>query len=256
MCLITFHWQDHPRYPLIVASNRDEVYNRPTEAAHFWPDHPYLLAGRDLLQQGTWLGITKQGKFAALTNYRDSVKMATNKRSRGDLVKNYLTSDMHPVDYLTIVHDQSDEYTGFNLIVGTTDELYYYNNIEKARSRIPSGTHSLSNRFLNTPWQKVIKSKSKLRSYAQTHNIINTDLLFHILLDAEQAPDDQLPDTGIGKTLEKQLSSLFIQTPSYGTRSSTVLLIDHDLNVTFIERTYDQGKFTTEEFFNFTIKNA
>lgn len=256
MCLINFHWQDHDHYRLIVAANRDEAYERPTAAAHFWQDHPFLLAGRDLLQHGTWLGITKGGRFAALTNYRDPSITNKDLKSRGELVTNYLTSDMNPRDYLDIVHQENGHYAGFNLLVGSMSTLYYYNNIEQTITHVSPGTHGLSNRFLNTPWPKVVNGKQNLRSHVLGKRSIKPQALFDLLSDTEQALDDDLPETGIGLTLEKQLSPLFIQTPTYGTRSSTVLLIDRNNHVTFIERTYDKGNFSTETNFNFTIKKA
>lgn len=255
MCLINFHWQEHERYPLIVAANRDEFYERPTAAAHFWSDYPFLLAGRDLLQRGTWLGITKSGRFAALTNYRDpSMVKDKQMKSRGELVTNFLTSQLQPRNYLDMVHNQRHHYTGFNLLVGSMDTLFYYNNIEQIIRKVAPGTHGLSNRFLNTPWPKVTKGKQHLQAYIKKQDMIDAHVLFNILTDAEQAADEDLPETGVGLTLEKQLSPLFIQTPTYGTRSSTVLLVDHSGHVTFIERTYEQGGHSTENTFDFTIE--
>src|SRR5699024_8455924 len=110
MCLINFHFQDHPHYKLIVAANRDEFYNRPTAPAQFWADEPTILAGRDLKQMGTWLGITRQGRFAALTNFRDPFGHSTNKRTRGEIITNYLTSHLSPEEYLATIHEKRDNY--------------------------------------------------------------------------------------------------------------------------------------------------
>jgi len=254
MCIISFHFKEHPRYKLIIAANRDEFYGRPTKAAHYWEDHPTLLAGRDLKEMGTWLGITKQGKFAALTNYRDPSLEQENKVSRGEIVTSFLTSDKTPVTFLNELRDRKDEFNGFNVIVGTPDELYYYGNRQEKIIKVEPGTHSISNHLLNTPWPKVKKARKMLRDYALNHTDIETDQLFKQLNDSELAEDDSLPDTGLGKELEKQLSSVFIKTDHYGTRSSTVLLVTHDDEVTFVERTYNSGSFKHEEKFNFSIK--
>lgn len=255
MCLINFQWQKHPRYPLIVAANRDEVYDRPTAVAHFWLDYPYILAGRDLLEKGTWLGMTKNGRFAALTNYRDPKTMyKTFEKSRGELVKNFLVSTLSPSQYLKEIHRDDQKYNGFNLLVGTVDELFYYNNIERKIVEVTPGTHSLSNHFLNTPWPKVIRGKQALQSITAQRETLTADDIFPILTDRKQAKDSHLPNTGIGLELERLLSPQFIQTDNYGTRSSTVLLVDHCGNVSFNERTYHKGSLQKQLSFHFPIK--
>lgn len=253
MCLIHFHFQDHPTYQLIVAANRDEFYKRPTEQAHYWPDVPNLLAGRDLLQKGTWLGMTKEGRFAALTNIRDLSLEGKDKRSRGEIVHNFLASNIDPVEYLENVKEERKAYAGFNVVVGNPGELYHYNNVENSITKITPGTHSLSNATLNTPWPKVVKGKNRLNEYIRNNEQINPERLFSILEDEELAPDHELPDTGIGMELERKLSASFIKTPDYGTRSATVVLIDRNQEVQFIERTYENGDFKTENKFTFTL---
>ncbi|WP_210468842.1 NRDE family protein [Sporosarcina sp. 6E9] len=253
MCLINFHLQNHPNYKLIVAANRDEFYARPTRPAQFWEDEPNLLAGRDLVQMGTWLGITKSGRFAALTNYRDPAQFGVVKRSRGEIVQNFLVEDTSPLDYIQQLSENKDLYNGFNIVIGNTDRLHYYNNINHQVMDIPKGTHGLSNHFLNTPWPKVTKGKIMLKDYVTKNEIVDADELFTILLNAELAEDENLPNTGVGLELERQLSPLFIQTPDYGTRCSTVLFVDHDNNVTFIERTYENGQLKLENNYSFQI---
>lgn len=254
MCIINFQWSDHEKYPLIIAANRDEQYDRPTAKAHYWDDHPQILAGRDLKEKGTWLGITKSGRFAALTNYRDPKTMyKTFEKSRGDLVKNFLCSKGTPKEYLQKVHANHEKYNGFNLIVGTLKELYYYNNIENNIEQIKHGTYSLSNRFLHTKWPKTIRGKNKLKKITKSYETIQPSHLYPLLMDDQRVDDAYLPDTGIGLTLERALSPIFIQTDNYGTRSSTVLLIDRNNNVTFSERTYHKGKITDEVNFQLTI---
>ncbi|MEC5423824.1 NRDE family protein [Virgibacillus sp. C22-A2] len=253
MCLINFHLNNHPNYKLIVAANRDEFYDRPTAPAQFWEDEPEILAGRDLLQKGTWLGITKRGRFAALTNFRDPDQMVTGKASRGEIVKNYLAGNTDPLNFLQSLKNSKDNYTGFNVIVGNTEQLFHYNNIENEITEIPSGTHGLSNHSLNTPWPKVTKGKKRLSEYITDQEVIQTNVLFEIISDAEEAQDWNLPETGVSLDLERKLSPLFIKTPNYGTRSSTVLIVGHDDTVTFVERTYEAGELKKENEFSFHL---
>lgn len=250
MCLINFQFKSHPKYKLVVAANRDEFYGRPTAAAHFWEEEPDLLAGRDLLQMGTWLGVTKSGRFAALTNFRDPSEMDPKKVSRGAIVRNYLAGEQSPAEFLRSL--KKEDYTGFNVLVGDTDQLYYYNNLQGEITEVPPGTHGLSNHYLNTPWPKVVKGKRNLEHYLSRVEKVQLDSLFHILSNAEQAPDTELPETGVGLDFERKLSSIFIKTPDYGTRSATVVLIDHDNHVTFAERTYEKGEFKEQKIFEFT----
>ncbi|GAA0598408.1 NRDE family protein [Virgibacillus siamensis] len=253
MCLITLQFQHHSKYKLIVAANRDEFYQRPTADAHFWEDNPDILAGRDLTAKGTWLGITKQGRFAALTNFRDPEQTTAGKKSRGEIVKSYLAGKLTPIEYLMKLQDQQHEFVGYNVIVGTPDELYYYSNVQNEIKQIPAGTHGLSNEFLNTPWPKVTRTKSKLQEYVMANDSLDQNTLFEIISDTEEAADEQLPGTGVGLQLERKLSPPFINTPEYGTRSSVILLVDYENNVTFTERTYDKGKFNREKPFSFRI---
>lgn len=253
MCLINFQLHQHPKYKLIVAANRDESYDRPTAPAQFWEDESEILAGRDLLQMGTWLGVTKQGRFAALTNFRDPTENVSGKVSRGDIVRSYLAGQTTSINFLENLKKDKDNYVGFNVIVGNPEQLFYYNNIQNKIIEIDAGTHGLSNHFLNTPWPKVTKGKKMLDDYVMKHGKIRPEELFKIIFDAEVAPDERLPQTGVSLELERQLSSQFIKTPHYGTRSSTVLLIDHDNWVTLVERTYEKGTFMKDNRFRFRI---
>ena len=254
MCLINFHFQNHSKYKLIVAANRDESYARPTASAHFWEDDTLILAGRDLLQGGTWLGITKNGRFAALTNYRDPSLPLIGRFSRGDIVREYLSADEEPLEFIRKLAEDRSLYDGFNIIVGSGDELVHYNNILDDLNIIPSGTHSLSNHTLNTPWPKVVIGKNRLRDYVSTNqNSVDIDYLFEILSDETVAEDKNLPQTGVGIEMERVLSPLFIKSPNYGTRSSTVVLIDKENNVTFTECVFDKGELHEEKRFNFKI---
>lgn len=256
MCLINFRWNDHPTYKLIIAANRDEIYARPTAPAHFWEEEPKILAGQDLLQKGTWLGITKDGRFAALTNYRAPEHMKKGERSRGEIVKNYLTAELSPEAYVQQLKERKNDYVGFNVLVGNTDNFIHYNNVLDEMTEIAPGTHGLSNATLNTPWPKVEKGKRKLQEYTSAHEEPEPEQLFSIVADAEAADDASLPDTGVGLELERKLSSLFIKMPEYGTRSSTVLLVDYAGNVTFIERTFEKGQYQDEKRFDFQITES
>lgn len=255
MCLIHFQFQNHPHYKLILAANRDEAYDRPTAKAHYWEDEPSIIAGRDLLQMGTWLGVTRGGRFAALTNFRDPKQNSEDKISRGDIVRRYLGTHISLERFLLTLKHNRHYYAGFNVILGNQDELFYYNNAQNKITRIPKGIHGLSNHMLNTPWPKVTKGKDMLEHYVWTHQNVDPDKLFDILMDSEEARDDELPQTGVSLELERQLSPQFIKTSGYGTRSSTVVLIDKENHITFIERTYKEGVFDGEKHFEFQIQD-
>lgn len=242
MCLILFAYQSHPRYKLIFAANRDEYYNRPTAPAGWWEEAPFLLAGKDLKAGGTWLGITKKGKIAALTNYRGPEHRHPDAPSRGSLVSDYLISDTPAEEYLETLQAKEDKYNGFNLILGDTDFLYYHSNREEQNRRDPlePGLYGLSNAHLNSPWPKVVNGKQMLEQQLSNLSEDSLEILFSILGDTAVAPDEQLPDTGVGIAIERVLAPLFIKVPEhgYGTRSATVLLVDYENRVTFVERSF------------------
>ena len=240
MCILLLSLRQHPRYPLIVAANREEAYDRPTAAAAFWNDAPNVLAGRDLLQGGTWLGITRQGRFAALTNFRSVEANRSDGPSRGGLVSEFLRGNQTPDDYLAEVVANSHSYSGFSLIVGDGSEFRYYSNQEHEPRQLVSGLYGVSNHLLDTPWPKLVQAKRELNRRLLAANEPTSDQLFTILADSTMAEDDELPDTGIGIDNERLLSPLFVNAGNYGTRSSTVVLIDKTGNVTFVERTFDR----------------
>jgi uncharacterized protein with NRDE domain len=237
MCLIALAWQAHPDYPLLVAANRDEFYARPTAPARFWSDAPDLLAGRDLREGGTWMGITRQGRFAALTNVRDPAA-ATGRLSRGLLVADFLRSNTAPLDYLEQVAAQRNDYGGFNLLVGDRRQLAWYNNREGEPLLLQPGVHGLSNKRLDTPWPKVRKLKAGFSTHLGDEP--DPEALLQLLADETLAPDAELPDTGIGLPLERLLSACFIRSPQYGTRASTLLMAG-PTRARFIEQGFDQG---------------
>lgn len=239
MCLILLAHRAHPDYPLVVAANRDEWYSRPTAPAGFWPDAPDVFAGRDLEANGTWMGITRDGRFAALTNFRDPARNRPQAPSRGGLVRDFLTGDASPAAYLDALDAVADRFNGFSLLVGDRDALLYYSNRGGERRAIEPGVHGLSNHLLDVPWPKVRDGKARLAE--RLNGGVDVDGLLEVLGDARLAPDDELPQTGVALEWERRLSALKIETPEYGTRASTVLLVAADGQVTFVERSFDHS---------------
>ncbi len=235
MCLIALAWQAHPDYPLIVMANRDEFYRRPTTPARFWPEAPQLLAGRDLAAGGTWLGVTRQGRFAALTNYRDPAA-GSAQRSRGLLVSGFLQGRLSAWDYALAVAGEGLHYGGFNLLLGDTRALVALSNRGMGPTRLEPGLYGLSNHLLDTPWPKVERAKAGLR---QALPELTPERLADLLRDDLQADDATLPDTGVGLVMERMLSPLFISSPHYGTRASSVLMLGHE-RAQFLEQTFDE----------------
>jgi uncharacterized protein with NRDE domain len=251
MCLILFAYHVHPVYKLIVAANRDEYYQRPTASAHYWEDYPDILAGRDLERMGTWMGVNKNGYFAALTNYRDPSESAAGKRTRGELVTKSLTRKEHIEDYLKSISNAKEMYPGYNLLIGNKDDLYYYSNIENEVKKLQQGIYGLSNSLLNSAWPKVEKGKKELSRIIYSHNDNMIEELFTLLRSEEPFPDEMLPKTGVSLEWERLLSPLFIKSRDYGTRSSTVLLMsDHEIQ--YVERNYMENSFH-DQTFNFSL---
>ncbi len=229
MCLIILAYKAHPRFPLIVAANRDEFLARPASPAHFWSDASHILAGRDLRAGGTWLGITTSGRFAALTNYRDLRRPVVNGMSRGGLVREALDQDVLDID--------PKRFDGYNLIHGPVGALRYHNNIDGTDVPLSAGIHGLSNHLLDTPWPKVVRARDAFTRAITVDEPLGDDL-FALLRDPVPAPDQELPDTGLDLLRERALSSAFIATEGYGTRCSTVVMVRNDGEVRFAERTY------------------
>lgn len=224
MCLILFAIHPDPEYQLVVAANRDEFYHRPTREAIFWEDNPQILAGKDLQMGGTWLGITRTGRFAAVTNFRETPANPSPARSRGDLTLNFLRGNALATDYLANLRDVSDDYRGFNLLLGDQSGYYYYSNRSGQVTNLNSGYYGLSNQLLNCDWPKVIQGKEKLRSLADK-NFCKSGM-FDLLAD---------------KGNEEPFSPKFIEGADYGTRSSTLLTIKNDGSLSFEERNFIAG---------------
>lgn len=249
MCLILFAYQIHPRYRLVLGANRDEFYARPTAPLDFWPDHPQVLAGRDLEQNGTWMGITRSGRLAAVTNYRDPHIMKTGAPSRGHLVSDFLSGRMPPDAYMRQIAGRADQYNGFNLIVGDSGDLVYFSNREKEIHVLEPGIYGLSNHLLDTAWQKVSLGKQKLGMHVTHAAEIVPETILALLQDQTRAADDDLPRTGVDLAWEKALSPIFITSPAYGTRSSSVLMIDVEGRIRFVERTWVPAQASPREQF-------
>ncbi|HYF70176.1 MAG TPA: NRDE family protein [Ohtaekwangia sp.] len=254
MCLIFFSLNEHPDYKLIIAANRDEFYNRATAPAQFWRDHPDVLAGRDMEAGGTWLGITKTGRISMLTNYRDPSNINPQAPSRGKLVIDYLIEPVSAPEYLNAIAGQGNTYNGFNLLAGTPDEMYYYSNYGADVKKLDRGFYGLSNHLLDTPWPKVVNGKLRIKPLVYAPKI-DTEKIFSVLYNDEIAEDALLPQTGLPVDRERALSSMFIKTPNYGSRCSTLVMIDNHNRVFFAERTYDLKSFQyTTRSYEFPIQ--
>jgi uncharacterized protein with NRDE domain len=237
MCLIAFAWRAHPRSRLIVAANRDEYFGRPAAPAGFWDDHPNVLAGRDLEAGGTWLGVTLDGRFAALTNYRNPADKKTGAPSRGALVADFLTGRTAPEDYVRQVEGRATDYNGFSLLVADAQSMFFFSNRGGPARRVAPGVHGLSNHLLDTPWPKVEKAKAKLA--ALLDRPFDSEAAFGLLDDAERAPGGELPSTGVSLELEERLSAIrILAVGGYGTRCSTVLSLGEGGRIEFHERSY------------------
>ena len=244
MCLVIFAHRCQPDLPLVLAANRDEFYQRPTEPAGFWPDQPSLLAGRDLAQGGTWMGITRSGRFAAITNYRDPARAAPGPRSRGELTLEFLRGDSDPAAYLAGVAERADAYAGFNLLLGAGDELWYYSNsLDRATTNprpLAPGIYGLSNALLDTPWPKVSLGKQRLGQLLAGAPPEHAGLL-EVVADRSLSDPEDLHPLGLDQEMDQLLSAQFITAADYGygTRSSTTLWVDGEGRVHWREVSFD-----------------
>ena len=234
MCLIVLAWRASAAFPLVVAANRDEWRERPAEPARWWSDHPDLLAGRDLQAGGTWMGVTREGRFAAVTNFRDPSDKRSNARSRGGLVTEFLLGSDSPARFLSNLSARSHEYNGFNLILGDGASLFYFGSREGTPRAIEPGVHGLSNHTLDEPWPKVVRGSARMGRALE--GVDPAPALFEMLSDRAGARDEDLPQTGVGVEWERRLAPALIVGADYGTRVSTVLAISSSGNVSFEER--------------------
>ena len=255
MCLIFVAYQHHPRYPLVVAANRDELYARPTLPAHYWSDQPGVLAGRDQQAGGTWLGISRSGDFAAVTNFRNPRKNMPDAPTRGHLVTDFLTGGADVAGYAEAVLNRAEQYNGFGLLLlGAAGLAYVSNGVSPERRMLGPGLYGLSNHALDTPWPKVTRGKQAVQRCLDTS--ASMEELFHIMHSREPAADNELPDTGVGLERERAYSPAFVDMETYGTRCTTVIRVSTEGEVEFSERTYDRhtGGVDTQTF-NFRARN-
>ncbi len=244
MCLIVLAWEASPKTRLAVAANRDEFFARRAAPAAWWADAPDILAGRDLEAGGTWLGVTRKGRFAALTNFRDvSAPKKDGAPSRGALAADFLRGGAPAADYVAAVRPGAGRYHGFNLLVSDGAELWSFSNVEGDPVRLGPGVRGLSNHLLETPWPKVMAARSRLEAALGTADGAE-DLerrLLDLLEDRATAPDGTLPATGLPPDWERALSAAFVELPAYGTRASTTLVVGADGAARFAERTFGEG---------------
>lgn len=239
MCVIYLAYGQLADTPLVLLANRDEFYDRPTLPAASWEDHPHVFGGRDLAAGGTWLAVSNSGRIAAVTNYRDpGGQLGT--RSRGKLVSDFVSGVSGAREYLSEIESRKAEYSGFNLLVGEfredRSELLYFSNRSNGIRELSPGLYGLSNHLLDSQWPKVTKGKAMLSEILGQG--LESEAMFDLLGDRELARDEELPDTGIGLERERALSPIFIATPNYGTRCSTVVIADHRGRFEFEERVF------------------
>jgi uncharacterized protein with NRDE domain len=251
MCLLVVAVHSHPRLPLIVAGNRDEFHARPTREAHWWPDHPDIVGGRDLQAGGTWLAMSRSGRFAAVTNFRDAQHETGDFRSRGHLITDFLTNRLAPHDYLKSI--DPGRYAGFNLLVADRADAAYLSNRGAPMRRLPAGVYGLSNATLDEPWTKVTRSRNRLQALIEDDSVSETTLL-RLLDDQEKASASEVETNKLSFSTAHALTAPFIVLPDYGTRCSTVLTLDHEDRVRFTERRFDElGRSIGETRFAFDL---
>jgi len=254
VCLVLFAWNAHPEYELVLVANRDEFHQRPTATAAFWPGSHGLLAGRDLQAGGTWMGVTRNGRFAAVTNFREPGQPGPpEERSRGELVRSFLEGGDTPLEAARALHARGGLYRGFNLLLGCPGELAYLSNRGSAPELIAAGVHGLSNHLLNTGWPKVRAGREALASSLQADSV-DSEALFSLM--ADDSPVAGSGPAGVDETLSPAglARRFFIRSPVYGTRSTTVLLVGRDGKVSFEERCFEpDGKASGSSKFAFEV---
>ncbi len=240
MCLLIIAHQMTREYPLLVAANRDEFHARPTAESDFWAAYPELLAGKDLQQGGTWMGVTRSGRFAAVTNYRDPSRTTVAPRSRGELPLNYLTGAQDPETFLRDVANRARDYAGFNLLAGDRRSLWYFTNSDDVEPQcLPPGIYGLSNARLDTPWPKVVLGKTRLQALLQAGPISHSALAT-VVTDRRLADQRTLSGQGLDGSMETTLSAQFIVTAAYGTRSSTTVWTDAHDRASWREQSFNE----------------
>ncbi len=240
MCLVLIAKTVRSDCPLILAANRDEFFERPTASARFWPEDPDVLAGWDKRSGGTWGGVSRSGRLAFLTNIRDPRGFRPSAASRGHLVRSFLQREESIPAFIHKLIASAHAYNGFNLIFGSGAELFWFASRGKRLCRLAPGIHALSNGLLNEPWPKAVRGARGLGRLLQRPEPPCEDELFALLADTRQAPEEDLPHTGIGMEWERFLSSMFIRGGIYGTRSQTVVLLGAEGGMRFVERSFSR----------------
>ena len=249
MCLVVFGWRQHAEFPLIVAGNRDEFHARPTRKARWWPDHPDILGGRDLQAAGTWLAVHRNGRFATVTNFRDAEPPSPKKRSRGHLVTDFLLGSDEPLAYLNAIDDSA--YAGFNLLLGDGETLAWHSNRGDGARVLAPGIYGLSNALLDSPWDKVVRSKTRLKRLLEEGKVNETQLL-RLLDDRDKAPTSEIDSDRLSFEKAHAISAPFIVLPDYGTRSSSVVLCGAEGSWRFHERRFAaDGRTSGDSSFTF-----
>ncbi len=252
MCLVLFAYKVSKEYPLVLAANRDEFYARPTAPMHFWENSPDLLAGKDIQRGGTWFGVNRSGRFAALTNFRNPSGINPSAVSRGGIILDFLNTEISVPKFGEKLKRTAAKYNGYNLLYGDLNTLFCFTNVANEIQRVVPGIHGLSNRFLDSSWPKVVKGKKALGKCLDSKPI--HEKLLSLLTDREKPEDHLLPDTGVGLEWERMLSPLFIESATYGTRSSTVMTIDTRNRIQVTERTYENRVNNGHKKFQFVIQ--
>jgi uncharacterized protein with NRDE domain len=246
MCLLVLAWRVHPRYRLVVAANRDEYHDRPTAPLGKWPEPHDLLAGRDLRAGGTWLGLDRQHRFGAVTNFRELQRPRRSAPSRGRLVPAWLGQDELPEAFLARLETDAPGYSGFNLLISDTDRLWYASNrLDRFARPLPPGVYGLSNEFLDTPWPKLRRVRERFEAWLTATSVDPVADLFSLLADRE--PAEETPHMGLPSEWERALSAPFVIHPTYGTRSTTVLLLEPTGTAVMAERRFEASGATSGE---------
>ncbi len=251
MCLIVFAWRSNAEHRLLLAANRDELHKRPSQDAHWWADDPTILAGRDLQAGGTWLAISKAGRFATVTNYRENQTPRRKQLSRGALVTDFITSGSDPLSFAQGI--DADRYAGFNLLTSDGKDLVYSSNRGDEPIALEPGVYGLANASLDTPWPKLLRSRDRLAELVENGRANETEMM-RILADRQTAPLDELDTEHLPFELARAVSAPFIVAPEYGTRCSTVLTWNESGKIRFAERRFDaSGEQTGESVFSLNV---